>query len=162
MTDFASVKNYFFEYSRFTTLIAAHDCFYICRYFFHLRACLFLSKQDNLILLKTQLKNINCQKNAFFFEVSWLNCDIKQKAIFSKINVVLIDYDKSFRFKQFINSFTSKKKDALIARNYHILNFNTVREQDVLNLQNWINDNVCLIRIKTAYLLHNEDLLSVI
>ena len=51
--------------------------------------------------------------------------------------------------------------DELIERNHRILNFESVKPRDVLNLQNWVRGNGCIAREETAYVERGKELLSI-
>jgi hypothetical protein len=51
--------------------------------------------------------------------------------------------------------------DALVERNYRMLNFEAAKPRDVLSLQNWVNGNACLARDETEYLKFCKELLSI-
>lgn len=163
-----SIENYRFEYFRFSILIAAQNSFHFCRRFINFRVCLFLLKQNRLSVLKKKFDQIDFEKkNVLFFQNCRRDVNEKRKFVFIKIDVALMNYDIFFYFFQKNSSFFCKIiltqiiVNALIKKNHRMFKFEIVNSRDVMSLQNWVNNNFCLIRNETAYLTRCKKLLSV-
>ncbi|KAF3064949.1 hypothetical protein GL218_02145 [Daldinia childiae] len=137
------IEDFPLGYPRFSALVASHNSFHLCRRFSGLRARLLLLKQDKLSLLEKQLEKIDRDEGP---SLSLGSCrrdtNSERHEVLAKIQDALADYDE------------------YLERHQRALYFESAPQRAISNLRNWISGTGCVARNETAYLEHDEDLVS--
>ncbi|KAI1327067.1 hypothetical protein F5Y16DRAFT_208553 [Xylariaceae sp. FL0255] len=139
-----SVEDYRAGYPRLCALMEAHRGLIISRRFTRIRARLLLLKQDSISCLEEQLDKVDKDEQLpLFLGKSRGDRNSERLSILSKLDASLADYD------------------SFIERSTRIFDFSRAPSRDSVSLANWLSGTGCISRQETAYLEHEQDLLSV-
>ncbi|RDA84140.1 hypothetical protein CP532_0115, partial [Ophiocordyceps camponoti-leonardi (nom. inval.)] len=137
------IEDYRPGYPRYAALLSSNGPYLLCRRFGKLRARLLLLKQDRLSVLEQRLDLVDEEEtSALFLGKSRLDGNQERRALQAEIEACLADYDE------------------FVERTYRLLSFPPAHQRDVESLQNWLSGTGCVARDETAYLSHNEELMS--
>ncbi|KAH6603878.1 hypothetical protein Trco_007324 [Trichoderma cornu-damae] len=128
-------------YPRYSALVASDESFHVCRGFFALRSRLLLRKQDRLVVLEKQLREIDKAETApLYLAALREDANAQRLQILQEMDEALSDYD------------------AFLERASRALSLRRPAARNVDALVNWLNGTAALARHETAYLNGTKDL----
>ena len=158
--SFPTVDTYRPGYPQYSALVASHPSFYIFRRFLRSRVRLLLLKQDEIALLEDHLDRVDREETRELFLGSARRDRNSERArVITKMEAAVENYGRLFsiRIRYWLRQ-DLLSSDKLLERTQKLLAREVPRQDDTLNLQNWVDNTSCLAEKETRYLLQYEDL----